>query len=264
VALSLVCGGFAVHCVFDHIALANRDEGRPMYEPDVTRDGQVTKGLLFFETDHGYNLAAVPGADPEKEIVAARLHGDDHDRLLLDRLNRPQAHAYHLTSEGSNVSVWVPSGGGTDFWRFEAEADWPPLGQLGGWAEPSWLSTTCASQQRAMTLHPSGPGSATATLELPVPKDGRWLVTPRVVRVGGRGRGKLRLEVLGRPSMPEDDKLVWDWLDGDANTTPANPATCAELTPRETTLVAATGARWILTTTGGDITLDRTTLRALH
>jgi hypothetical protein len=263
-ALSLVCAGFAVHGAFDHVALANRDEGRPMYEPDVTREAQVTKGLLFFETDHGYNLAAVPGADPEKEILAARLHGDDHDRLLLERLNHPQAHAYHMTSEGSNVSVWVPPGGSSDFWRFEAEADWPPLGQSGGWAEPSWLTTTCASQQRALTLHATGKENATVTIELPVPKDGRWLVTPRVVRVGGHGHGKLRLEVLGRAPVPEDDKLVWDWLDGDASAQPTSPAACAELTPRETTLVAATGARWILSTTGGDATLDRTTLRALH
>jgi hypothetical protein len=262
-AVSFVCFGFAVHAVFNHIALANRDGGRPMYEPDIARDAQVTKGLLFFETDHGYDLAAVPGADPDKEIVAARLLGDDHDRLLLERLNRPQAHAYRLTDDGPTVSPWVPPGGSSDFWRFEAEADWPPLGQAGGWAEPVWLSTTCASQQRALTLHDSGSQAATVELELPVPKDGRWLITPRIVRLGGHGRATLRLVVTGRAPLPEDSKLVWDWLDGDA-TSPRAPPTCAELTPRETTLVASGTARWTLSATGGDVTLDRTTLRGLH
>jgi hypothetical protein len=265
--LSLVCAGFAVHGVFDHIALANRDDGRPMYEPDVARDAQVTKGLVFFETDHGYNLAANPGADPEKEIVAARLRGDDHDRLLLERLNHPQAHSYHLTSEGSNVTIWVPGGGSPDFWRFEAEADWPPLAQQDGWAEPTWLSGTCASQERALTLHPEGAEKATVTFEVPVPKDGRWLVTPRVVRQGGKGRGTLRLEVLGRPALPEDEKLSWEWADGEATSPPTSPAACAELTPRETALVAegpGAGARWVMTASGGAVSLDRTTLRLLH
>jgi len=33
VILALACGGFAVHAVFNHVALAERDGGRPMYEP---------------------------------------------------------------------------------------------------------------------------------------------------------------------------------------------------------------------------------------
>jgi hypothetical protein len=108
------------------------------------------------------------------------------------------------------------------------------------------------------------------TIELPVPKDGRWLVTPRIVRTGDHARGTLRLEVLGRPPVPEDDKLVWEWADGEGTggippTGP--PATCAELTPREVALLAGgpgTGARWVLTATGGDVSLDRTTMRLLH
>jgi hypothetical protein len=270
-ALSLSCIGFAVHGVFDHIALANRDGGRPMYEPDVVSDAQVTRGVLFFETDHGYNLALVPGADPEKAIVAAHLRGDDHDRLLMERLKHPQAHAYRFTSEGANVSPWIPTGGSPDLWRFEAEADWPPLFQSGGWVEPAWFTGTCASQERALTLHTSGAGPASATLELPVAKDGRWLVTPRVIRTGGLGRGTLRLEILGRPPLPDDAKLVWEWADDEGLGARASRETCTELVPRETTLLAGAsdagvgaGARWVLTSTGGNVTLDRTTMRFLH
>jgi len=275
VTLFLSFAGFAVHGVFDHIALANRDGGRPMYEPEVAHDAQVTRGVLFFETDHGYNLASVPGADPEKEVVAAHWRGDDHDRLLLERLNHPPAHTYHFTSQGPNVSVWVPTLGSPDLWHFEAEADWPPLLQSGGWAEPAWLSGTCASQERALTLHASGSGPASATFELPVARDGRWLVTPRVVRTGTKGRAKLRLEVLGRPPLPEDDKLVWEWGDDEGANPKGARETCTDLVPHETTLLAGVpagaagaranaGARWILVSTGGNVTVDRTTMRFLH
>jgi hypothetical protein len=264
--LSLACAGFALHGVFDHIALANRDGGRPMYEPDVTRDAQVTRGVLFFETDHGYNLAAVPGAEPEHAIVAARLRGDDHDRLLVERLNHPQAHVYRFGSEGASVSGWTTYPTSVDFWRFEAEADWPPLFQSGGWAEPIWMTGTCASQDRALTLHGSESGLASTTIDLPVERDGHWLVTPRVIHTGGRGRGVLRLEPLGRPPLPEDATLVWDWMDVAGSGPEASRILCTELVPRETSLLAApgAGARWVLTSTGGDVTLDRTTMRFLR
>jgi hypothetical protein len=265
--LALSFAGFAVHAVFDHIALAERDGGRPMFEPDVAKDAQATHGILFFETDHGFNLAYVPGADPEKEVLAARMRGDDHDRLLLERLNRPQTRAYRLGDDGPSVTPWVPSGGSADFWRFEAEADWPPLAQSGGWAEPVWMNGTCASQERALTLRPSGTDRATATIDLPVASTGRWLVTPRIIRTNGSGHGSLRLVPVGRAASPDDDKLVWEWADGEATGEAVPHETCAELVPRETVLlggIPGTGARWILTATGGDVSLDRTTLKLLQ
>jgi hypothetical protein len=281
-ALALVCAGFAVHGAFEHEQLAHRDGGRPMFEPDTVRDAQITKGLLFFDTDHGYDLALVPGVDPTKDVLAVRLRGDDHDRLVYERFDRPQAHAYRLTSEGPAVQPWVEPGASADLWRFEAEADWPPFAQSAGWAEPAWFSSTCASQERALTLHAVGGEKATVTFELPVPKDGRWLVTPRVIRSGGHGKATLKLAVEGRPAVPDDDKLVWEWLDSDA-TLPTGPPTCSELTPREATLLLqgqpapapapdahaptethAVTAKWVLTATGGSVSLDRTTMRMLH
>jgi hypothetical protein len=264
-ALALVCVGFAVHGVFEHTALANRDGGRPMFEPDVLREAQVQKGLLFLDTDHGFNLAHVPGANPDKDVLAVRLRADDHDRLIYELLNHPQTHAYRITDDGANVQPWVVPGASADLWRFEGEADWPPLAQSGGWAEPAWFSSTCASQERALTLHPSEGENASVTMDLPVPKDGRWLVTPRVIRSGGHGKATLRLVVEGRLALPEDDKLVWEWFDNDA-TSASGPPTCAELTPHETTLLVGPNARasWVLTATGGSVSLDRTTLRMLH
>jgi hypothetical protein len=266
VALALASLGFAVHAVFAHVALAERDGGRPMYEPDVVRDSQMTHGVLFFDTDHGFDLAYNPAADPETDVLAARMRGDDHDRLLLERLNHPQTRAYRFAEEGSQVTPWVPSGGSLDFWRFEAEADWPPLAQSGGWAEPALMTGTCASQEKALTLHPVG-GAATATIDVPVASSGRWLVTPRVVRTHGSGRGTLRLVPTGRPAAPDDDKLVWEWSDAEAPGQRQPRETCVELVPHEVALVGAKpgdGARWVITATGGDVTLDRTTLKLLR
>jgi hypothetical protein len=264
--LALSCAGFAGHAVFDHVALANRDGGRPMYEPDVTRDSQMTHGLLFFDTDHGFNLAYVPGADPDKDILAARIHGDDHDRLLVERLNHPQTRAYRFSEEGPSVTPWVPAGGSMDFWRFEAEAEWPPLAQTGGWADPTSMAGTCASGEKALTVRPSGTEPATATIEVPVASNGRWLVTPRIVRTYGSGRGTLRLVPMGRAMAPEDDKLVWEWSDDEAHGPTPPHETCVELTPRETMLLGypGAGARWVMTATGGAATLDRTTLKLLR
>jgi hypothetical protein len=266
--LALACAGFAVHAVFDHISLANRDGGRPMYEPDIARDAQVTKGLLFLDTDEGFNLASVPGANPDKDLVAARLRNDDHDRMLLDQLKHPPSHVYRFTKGVPTVSNWVPPGGSSDFWRFEAEADWPPLAQTFGWAEPVWMSGTCASQERALALHPSSDATASATIELPVAKAGRWMVTPRIVRTGGHGKGTLRLVPMGRAPLADDAKLVWDWVDEPVNGPPRGPhETCLDLVPREAQLLGeapGAGARWVLTATGGTVTLDRTTMRLLH
>ncbi len=40
-------------------------------------------------------------------------------------------------------------------------------------------------------------GEASITMELPVPRDGRWLVTPRIIRRGAAGKGTLKV-VLSR------------------------------------------------------------------
>ncbi len=267
--LSLVCAGFAVHAVHEHLALASRDGGRPAYEPDVSHESQISRGLVFFGNDEAFNLAYDPRAEPSHELYAARQHNDDHDRLLYDRLGKPPAYAYKMgtNAETSSLNVWVPPGGSNeDFWRFESEADWPPLAQTGGWAEPDWMSGTCASGERAMTLRPTPEaGEASITMELPVPRDGRWLVTPRIIRRGGPGKGTLKV-VLPAPATPdparaeEESKLVWTWNDLDGHDS------CTDMPPHEAALTLASGAvpggaRLLLTATGGRVSLDRVNLR---
>jgi hypothetical protein len=262
--LALSCAGFAVHSAHDHIALASRDGGRPAYEPDVAHESQIARGLVFFNNDEAFNLAYDPKAEPSRDLLAARQHNDDHDRLLYDRLGHPPAYAYKMgvNLEASTMNVWVPAAGSNeDFWRFESEADWPPLSQTGGWAEPDWMSGTCASGERAMTLRPTPEsGEATVVIELPVPRDGRWLVTPRIVRRGGPGKGTLKV-VLPPPDVPdparaeEDAKLLWTWNDQDGHDS------CTDVGPHEAVLTVAGGARLALSAKGGRVTLDRVNIR---
>ena len=107
--LSLAALGFAVHGAFEHKALAERDGGRPMYDAEEARS--VTKGVLFFDTDHGFDLAYDPYANASSGVLAARLRGDDHDRLLVERLDHPQAHIYHVESEAPERDRLVPEAG---------------------------------------------------------------------------------------------------------------------------------------------------------
>jgi hypothetical protein len=251
VAIALL--GFSVHAVHDHLALQKRDGGRPLYEPDVAHDNQVTHGLVFFDNDAAFNLAYDPTAEPSHVALAARQRNDDHDRLLYEHLGRPPTYAYRFGAESSSISVWVPTvGTNDDFWRFEAESDWPPLAQQGGWAEPAWASGTCASGEHVLTVHPvPETGTSSATIELPAPRAGSWLVTPRVMRRGGHGKGKLRL--LAKGQTP----LEWTWNDGDARDA------CNDLPPQEAPL-SLEGARLEVTAAGGAVALDRTNLRWLQ
>jgi hypothetical protein len=263
VLLALALLGFAVHGAFEHQALAQRDGGRPLYDPEEARS--VTKGIVFFDTDHGFDLAYDPYADPKKAVLAARLRDDDHDRLLVERLDHPAAHVYKADGARASLSNWTAKAGGTkDLWRFEAEAEWPPLFQGGGWVEPVWASTSCAANGRVLTLHPTGPEArAMTTIELPVPRTGKWSVEPRVMQRGGGGRGRLELVPRGRASRPADARLVWEWRDDGGGATPGHDV-CLDLPPLETVRgldLDMAGAEWKLTAVGGDVSLDETALR---
>jgi len=89
VVLAASLAGFAVHASFDHIKLADRDGGRPMFEPDLLARSNVASGLVFVDTDHGFALGHDPEARIKDGIVVARLHNDDRDRILFDRLEHP-------------------------------------------------------------------------------------------------------------------------------------------------------------------------------
>ncbi len=188
--VGLAVFGFAVHAAHAHGELADRDGGRPMYEPDVLARAHVTNGLVFVDTDHAFGLAHLPGASSVGGLVVARLREDDHDGLLHERLGKPPTWRYARGLEelgkapvpATLVPYTPPTLGST--LRFEGESDWPPLAQEGGFAAPAWTDA-CASNGRALVLTPDASGDgravARATLALPVPAAGHYRLTVRVV-----------------------------------------------------------------------------------
>ncbi|HEY5372440.1 MAG TPA: hypothetical protein VIK01_02085, partial [Polyangiaceae bacterium] len=158
IALPLSCAGFALHASFSHRALAEREGGRPMFEARELSRAGVDHGLVFVDTDHGFNLGHDPGQlDAQHGLVVARYEHDAHDWLLWNRLARPPSYRYQYTPSSSGAFVqllrYVPS----DSARYEAEAEWPPLGVHGGWVQPEFFP--CASRGRGLALHPTEPGA---------------------------------------------------------------------------------------------------------
>ena len=169
--VALALAGFALHTSHEHARMAAAGLGHPHYEPDVAREAGATHGLLFFDDDEGYELAHDPAASASHGLEAARMRGDDHDRLLFDLLGRPPTHRHVSSRTGPSVSSWTPGGG--DTWRFEAEADFPPVATLdprSGHAEVVEALGSCASDAHALAITPSGAGETSMTLELPVPR----------------------------------------------------------------------------------------------
>jgi hypothetical protein len=153
---------FALSKSADHRQLASREGGRPYFEPEALTASSVDYGLVFFDTDHGFNLAYRPNANPRDSIVAARLRHDSRDRLLFDKLGHPDSYVYRIEPSGPTLLPWRPDphlASGENY-RFEAEAEWPPLRQIEGWADPRWASGTCASQGRVLALMARGSHSA--------------------------------------------------------------------------------------------------------
>ncbi len=300
VVLALACGGFAVHAVFTHQAIATGDGDRPKYEPDVTREANVTHGLLYFDTVEGYNLAHDPDTQASHGLLAVRYRGDDHDRLLYDMLGHPAVHRYlpaqppepsPLPSSSAfaapsalaalplpsatpaSAPFWIPpppQGGYTDeTWRFEAESDWPAIAQTGGSARVVELPGTCASDTRGLAVTPStGSAEASAIFELPLPKadltNPRWAIAPRAYRGGTKAEGKL--EVLG-----EGDRVLatWTWSDELTAVPPQGNEACLELPPQVIEMPVTSinkdrlvaFARLRLTARGGAVTFDRTQVK---
>jgi len=208
VALPLSLVGFAIHASFAHRALAEREGGRPMFEAEVLQRAGIDHGLVFVDTDHGFNLGHDPGQlDAHEQVVIARYEHDAHDWWLWDRLGRPLSFRYSYSPSASSargeLTPYVPTPGAL---RFEAEAEWPPLAVNNGWAQPDFVP--CASGGRGLRLRPSSPtASAALEFELPLPADR----TPHTLRLGWISPPgpptKLRL-ILGKDLILDKDVIL--------------------------------------------------------
>jgi hypothetical protein len=284
VVLALALGGFAVHASYDHETLRLRDGANPMFDPETianhsllvaTKSGRAPASILFFETDHGFDLALDPDVldraalalekgEPPSGVLEARLKKDDHDRLLFEELGHPSAWVYRFVPEtpqtvadfaarrhepqSAKIDPWTPPpwSDGVDSWRFEAENEWPPIAQEGAlWAEPVWVTDTCASpagEGRALALHGLGGQAGAVTLGLPAPHAGTWQVTPRLLVRGDLASALLSIAVVDQDGSPlatwgPDDARVAASArgapsPGSAASGPAHPATCIDLPSR--------------------------------
>jgi hypothetical protein len=226
--------GFGLHAVHAHVALAERDGGRPMFEPGVLERAGVRAGLVFVGTDHGFALGHDPAVrDPRRGILVAREHGDAHDAALVRRLGFPPTYRYGYSAETGRITLapYVPRSKSP--FRFEAEADWPPLDVPAGWVHPDFRP--CLSRGRGLHLR-AAPTVAT-TLELVAPEPGDyelvigWLADPgtvlevavadRSVRLVSRGGcqsssvGDVSVRDVGKARFSTTRDLHLDYLELD-------------------------------------------------
>lgn len=166
VALSLAA--FAVRAGFDHAALRDREGGLPMFEPARLTEAGVARGLVFLDTDHGFNLAFDPAAGrpntTPNTLQFARFRGDSLDRMAWEARGRPPAYRYffRVPDDGGVASVAVepidlgaaPSKPpGAEPLSIEGEGLWPAIAQDRAFALPAFASGTCASGWRILAAH---------------------------------------------------------------------------------------------------------------
>jgi hypothetical protein len=182
--------GFGLYARHGHEQLRDREGGRPMFEPDVVARAGVERGLLFVDTDHGFNLGYRPQhEDPKTSLVVARARGDAHDRELYERLGRPAAFRYVFDFKGLAPPRLLPFTPPPSA-RLEAEAEWPALLERGS-AYP--IHYPCASAAKALRLYPG----TTAGFWVPELVEH---VTIGWINTGGRGAS---LRVAWTGSKPE-------------------------------------------------------------
>jgi hypothetical protein len=184
--------GFALHTSGYHRALAEREGGHPMFEPRVLRGANVSAGLVFVESDHGFLLGHVPGArDARTELVVARRHDDARDHALFVALGRPPTFLYtRATRSPAQVTPFVVP----ERNLLEAEADWPPRDVRGGWVDPTLPTAACLAGSSAVALHRTGTAPLEVELEL-VPARSVTL-TPRFVALAP-GPVRIRAQAAG-------------------------------------------------------------------
>jgi hypothetical protein len=201
-AWPLAFAGFALHTSAQHRSLRDREGGRPMFEQSVLRARNVTRGLVFVSTDHGFALGHDPGQLSAFEgLVVAREHRDALDELLWEGLGRPPAYRYRyepgLAHASASLTSWLPPASRLGAapaagFRVEAESLWPPDAVTGGWLEPVYVGQACASAGRGLRLHTTG---GQLSFALPLPQT----TQPTYVSVGA----------LGTTAFPPKLALIW-------------------------------------------------------
>ncbi|HKQ71281.1 MAG TPA: hypothetical protein VJT73_18185 [Polyangiaceae bacterium] len=232
--LSISLAGFAFHASYEHLALRDREGGRPFFEPSVLKTAKIDRGLLFVGTDHAFNLAYDPDArDAWQKLVVAREYGDDRDRMVWERLGKPPSHRYVFDGRESLpvVVAWSPPTPSLPF-RFEAEAEWPAVAQSGGFFEPTFAQGSCAWGGRLLAVRTRVDQPFHGTISFPVPRPGRFRIA---VHVASQGFTVARIALRAVPDGPP--LATWAFAPSRKS-----DLTCATLLEQEVNL---TGHGWL-------------------
>jgi hypothetical protein len=235
-APALLLLGFGLNGVHAHLALRDREGGRPMFEARFLSARGVSHGLVFTNTDHGFALGHDPAAtDARTSVLVARAHGDAHDLALWRALGRPPAYdaSYStLTGETQVSPIPLMETRAQPAWRWELEAEWPVLGASGGWVHPDFAA--CLSRGAGLRVLPVD--SAAVSIELGAPRPGLnrvsvgWLADPgaRLSIVFGNQRvnvvhgppgcevtnlGVVALPEFGPVGLKTNQSIVVDYFD---------------------------------------------------
>ncbi len=160
-AIPMTALGFALWSSQQHTALSEREGGRPMFEASTLEHFGVKRGLVFTNTDHGFNLGHTPDTDPADSPLVVRARGDALDYSTWVALQRPEAfrHTFDPYRRGSTPSLerFTPEPSGT----FLGSSFWPPLDTHHGSATPHH-SSRCGGP--GLSLHPETPLTPQQTL----------------------------------------------------------------------------------------------------
>jgi len=248
---AIALAGFGIHASFEHLQLRDREGGRPFFEPAVLEKAKVDHGLLFTGTDHAFNLASDPGStDATRAVVVAHEYGDDRDRQVWERLGRPPSYRYVF--DGREMSspalvVWNPPPPTRPF-RFEAEAEWPPLSQSGGYFEPVFAQGTCAWGGRLLAVRTTTTDPFWGIISFPVPFEGRFRIGVHVA-----SRGDVRARIALKRRLEDPPLATWSFAPT------RKDFECATLTEEEAFL-SKTGLLEVTVQGGSDLSIDAVAL----
>jgi hypothetical protein len=202
---AIALAGFGVHASYEHLRLRDREGGRPFFEPAVLAYAKVDHGLVFTRTDHAFNLAYDPDSlDATRKVVVARESGDDRDRQTWERLGRPPSYRYVFDGRDARPEVvpWTAPPA-SDHLVLEAESEWPPLRQSGGFFEPIFAQGTCASGGRVLAIRRTTDRFEGA-ISFSVPVEGRYRISIRLV-----SRGDVHGEITVRDRAGAPPLATW-------------------------------------------------------
>ncbi|MBN1610453.1 MAG: hypothetical protein JW940_27740 [Polyangiaceae bacterium] len=201
--LPAVLAGFAVHGAFEHRHLRDRDGGRPMWEPNVLAEAGVSRGLVFVNTDHGFNLGFDPAhRDASSGVVVARWRGDASDWLAWNRVGRPPAYRYDFdpSARVATPRLYPVELTESASLVFEAEHQWPARSLSGGWLHPDFHPA--ASQGAGLRLRPTPGEVLRTTVEVGVSAAGHYELVSSWILLGQRAT-QVELETAGAVGRAE-------------------------------------------------------------